>query len=203
MDRNKTTKKSGKLLRNTGCKRHRCTWIVPLTAVLIGYLLLTISGCGTIEKSSESVEPVKGIFAFKRAVEQAAFTDFEGDTVSVTDFKGKVIMIDFWETWCKPCTNSFPGLNKLQEKYSDDFVVLAVTPGFADDADDARDFAEDHDYRFTYLLDSGNVHKRLGIDRIPYKLFLDPKGQFTGSSIGSEGPEHDYEKIMKIIEREL
>jgi len=203
MVRNKTTKKLSKLLKNTGCKRRNCPRIASFTAVLIGYLLLTISGCGIVENSSESVEPVEGVFAFKRTVEQAAFTDFEGDTVSVTDFRGKVIMIDFWETWCKPCTNSFPGLNKLQKKYSDNFVVLAVTPGFANDADDARDFAEDHDYWFTYLLDSGHVHKRLGIDRIHYKLFLDSQGQFAGSSIGSEGPEHDYEKIMKIIEREL
>src|SRR5699024_11972241 len=93
--------------KNARCKRHRCTCIVPLTAVLIGYLLLTISGCGTIENSFESVKPVKGIFAFKRAVEQAAFTDFVGDTVSVTDFNGKVIMIYFCESWFKYCTNSF------------------------------------------------------------------------------------------------
>ena len=67
--------------------------------------------------------------------------------------------------------------------------------------DDARDFAEDHDYAFVYLMDSMGLHKKIEVRGIPYKIFLDPKGNFIKSKMGSQGPEHDYKKIKKIIEK--
>src|SRR5699024_12758542 len=62
-------------------------------------------------------------------VEQAAFTSLDGGTVRVSDFKGKVVMIDLWETWCATCIESLPTLQALQEGYYDDFIVLVVTTG--------------------------------------------------------------------------
>lgn len=134
-------------------------------------------------------------------VEQAAFTSLTGDTVRVADFKGKVVMIDLWETWCKPCLASFPTLQKLQEEYPDNFAVLAVTPGFTDTRKDAKGFAKEHDYTFNYLMDSNNLHKKLGVQGIPYKLFVDAEGEFIKKSMGSYGPSEDYKKIKQIIEK--
>lgn len=134
-------------------------------------------------------------------VEQATFTSLDGDTVSVADFKGKVVMIDLWETWCKPCLASFPTLQKLQEEYPEDFVVLAVTPGFTDTKEDARAFAREHDYDFTYLMDSNGLHKKVGVQGIPFKMYLDAHGNFIKKSMGSYGPEKDYEKVKDIIEK--
>lgn len=134
-------------------------------------------------------------------VEQATFTDFEGNPVSISDFKGKVVMIDFWETWCKPCLASFPTLQNLQQEYPEDFVVLAVTPGFTDTREDAQAFAKNHDYDFTYLMDSNGLHKKLGVQGIPFKVFVDADGNFIKKSMGSYGPQEDYQKIKKIIEQ--
>lgn len=133
-------------------------------------------------------------------VEQATFTTFDGDTVSVADYKGKVVMIDLWETWCTPCLESFPTLQKLQDEYSDDFILLAVTPGFTDTEEDARAFAEEHDYDFTYLMDSNGLHKNIGVQGIPFKVYIDAEGNFIKKSMGSYGPEQDYEKVKEIIE---
>src|SRR5699024_8849478 len=133
-------------------------------------------------------------------VEQAAFTSLDGDTVQVSDFKGKVVMIDLWETWCAPCIESFPTLQKLQEEYSDDFVMLAVTPGFSDTRKDAKAFADEHDYSFRFLMDSNELYKKIKVQNIPYKLFIDAEGNFIKKSLGSYGPKQDYKKIRKIIE---
>ena len=134
-------------------------------------------------------------------VKQASFTDLDGNTVPISKFEGKVVMIDFWETWCKPCLASFPTLQKLQNEYSEDFVVLAVTPGFTDTREDAETFANNHDYSFNYLMDSNNLHQNLGVRGIPYKVFVDPEGNLIKQSKGSYGPDEDYKQVKKIIEK--
>jgi thiol-disulfide isomerase/thioredoxin len=133
-------------------------------------------------------------------VEQASFTDFEGNTVHLSDFKGKVVLIDFWETWCRPCLASFPTMQKLMNDYPEDFVVLAVTPGFTDTKADAQEFISNHDYDFVYLLDENKLHQKLQVQSIPYKVFVDAQGNYIESSIGSYGPEEDYKKAKALIE---
>lgn len=134
-------------------------------------------------------------------VERATFTDFDGNEVAISDLKGKVVLIDFWETWCKPCLASFPTMQKIQEEYPDSFVVLAVTPGFTDTQKDAEEFAQEHDYTFEYLMDSNNLHQKLGVQGIPYKVYVDAEGKFIEKSMGTSGPQGDYDKLKKIIEK--
>ncbi|MCF7823616.1 MAG: redoxin domain-containing protein [Candidatus Marinimicrobia bacterium] len=54
-------------------------------------------------------------------------TNIEGESVSLSDFKGKVIIVDFWATWCGPCKMEIPGFIQLQEDYKDDVVVLGIS----------------------------------------------------------------------------
>lgn len=171
--------------------------------VLPLFLAILIAGCSASDEDSEPTSEKEQSEPQTTAdyVEQAIFTSLEGDTVSVADFKGKVVMIDLWETWCKPCLASFPTLQKLQEEYTDDFVVLAVTPGFTDTKKDARTFAEEHDYDFTYLMDSNGLHKKVGVQGIPFKLYVDAEGNFIKKSMGSYGPKQDYIKVKEIIEK--
>ena len=134
-------------------------------------------------------------------VENATFENLQGEKVDISDFEGKVILIDFWETWCKPCLASFPTMQKLVEEYPDDFVVLAVTPGFADSREDAESFADEHDYDFVYLYDTNKLHEKMGVQGIPFKVYVDADGNFIKSSMGSSGPEKDYQMAKDVIEK--
>jgi thiol-disulfide isomerase/thioredoxin len=133
--------------------------------------------------------------------EQASFTTLKGKKISVSDFKGKVVLIDFWETWCKPCLASMPTLSKLQKKYPQKLKVLAVTPGFVNTKKDAQTFAKDHDYDITYVLDTNDLHKKLHVRGIPFKVFIGPNGKFIKKMMGSHGPKGDYRHIKKIVEK--
>lgn len=133
-------------------------------------------------------------------VEQATFTDLEGNEVSLSKYQGKVVLIDFWETWCKPCIASFSTMQQLMDDYPDRFVVLAVTPGFTNTKEDARQFAQNHDYDFVYLYDENKLHQKLNVRGIPFKVFVGPEGKFIESSLGSQGPKGDYQHAKKIIE---
>lgn len=177
--------------------------------ILILLLTLGSFACGNSEEEPQMEEPAKEQSTENDTtqnasdaefVEQATFTTFDGDTVALSDFEGKVVLIDFWETWCKPCLASFPTMQEIQEEYPDDFVVLAVTPGFSDTKEDAQDFAADNDYTFEYLLDSNELHQKIGVQGIPYKVYVDAEGNFIEKSMGTSGPEGDYDKLKKVIE---
>lgn len=170
--------------------------------VLILFLAIGIIACGGAEeqqKEASATEQSEQNLTDADYVEQATFTNLEGQEVALSDFKGKVVLIDFWETWCKPCLASFPTMQKVQEEYPESFEILAVTPGFSDTREDARQFAEEHDYTFTYLMDSSNLHQKLGVQGIPYKVYVDAEGNLIEQSMGTSGPQGDYDKLKKII----
>ncbi|MDZ7659525.1 TlpA disulfide reductase family protein [Fodinibius sp.] len=176
--------------------------------ILILLLAMSSMACGGVEEQQEEASNATNNanqddqnLTDAEYVEQATFTDFDGNKVSISDFEGKVVLIDFWETWCKPCLASFPTMQKVQEEYSDSFVVLAVTPGFSDTQKDAQEFAEEHDYTFKYLMDSNNLHQKLGVQGIPFKVYVDAEGNFIEKSMGTSGPQGDYKKLKKIIEQ--
>jgi len=169
---------------------------------------LLIAACGsknngqsdtqTVSESNNTAE--SGEMTDASYVEQATFEDMSGNTVNISDFEGKVVLIDFWETWCKPCLAIFPTMQKLLEEYPDDFVVLAVNPGFADTEEDARNFIAEHDYDFNYLLDTNNLSEKLNVQSIPFKVYVDAEGNFIKSNIGSYGEEEDYKALKSVIE---
>src|SRR6056297_392202 len=87
----------------------------------------------------------------------ATFYDLEGNEVSIKDYAGKVVMVDFWETWCSPCLQVFPATDSLQKEYSDDFVMLAVNLNNSDSDEDVGEFKNNNDYSFKYVLDKNSV----------------------------------------------
>lgn len=134
-------------------------------------------------------------------VEQASFTPLDSNKkVAVSDFKGKVVVIDLWETWCKPCIASFPTLQKLQDDFPKHLKVLAVDSGFNDTKADAKKFVKDNDYDLTFLFDSNDLHTKLRVTGIPYRIFVDPQGNFIKTEMGNHGPEGDYKQIKSVIE---
>ncbi len=131
-------------------------------------------------------------------VENAVFTDFEGNEFSIADFEGKTVMIDFWETWCAPCINMMPTLDRLMADYEDNFVVLATSPMWMDDEETIKRFIAQNDFRMLFVKNA-QLATDLGVTGIPYKVFVGPDGTFYKAETGSRGPERDYETIKEII----
>jgi thiol-disulfide isomerase/thioredoxin len=135
-----------------------------------------------------------------RVMRIAEFEDLEGNTVSVSDFEGKVVLFDFWETWCGPCLQVFPAIDSLQNEYPNDFVVVTVNLVNSDTPEDVKEFRKNNDYTFRYVMDVNNVGEEIISLGIPFKVFMDPEGYLITTELGSAGTEGDYQKAKEIIE---
>ena len=136
--------------------------------------------------------------------------DMNGTPVTLSLLKGKVVIVDFWATWCGPCKMSFPYLQKVYEKYQNNENVkfLAVNTwerqkDYDSQLANAKKFIEDNKYTFPVLIDEKNddqfkVISNYDVDGIPTKFLIDKKGNIAFKSVGFDGPGMEDELIQQI-----
>lgn len=102
--------------------------------------------------------------------------DMEGNTVKLSDFLGKKVMINFWATWCKYCVQEMPDLMKLQEAHKDDLAILYVNVG--ESKDKVQKFIDEQKLSGTILLDDKmTVASMYGVDAYPTTFAINEKGE--------------------------
>jgi peroxiredoxin len=128
--------------------------------------------------------------------------DLAGKTVTLKSLQGKIVVIDFWATWCGPCIMSFPGMQQVVNQYKDNKEVVFLFVGTMDKEDNVKQWAEKNKekYSFYVLYDEGNkVADAFGVNGIPHKFVLDKKGQIRFSSIGFNGSAEATRSEMEIM----
>jgi thiol-disulfide isomerase/thioredoxin/outer membrane lipoprotein-sorting protein len=126
--------------------------------------------------------------------------DASGKVYSLQGFKGKLAILDFWATWCGPCRQAMPALQKLSEKYGKRGVVIVGISTW-ESGDPAR-FMKDHGFSYLLLLDGNEVAKSYHVSGLPtlYIIGSDGKILFGEVGIGSESsPEKYYLKLEQVI----
>ena len=109
--------------------------------------------------------------------------DLQGKEISLDQFRGKIVMLDFWATWCGPCRQSMPVLEKLQEDYPQDFRLLAVN--LMETPDEVRDYVRRQNITSTVLLDTeGEVGGAYGSESIPMRVLIDQEGVVRHVQVG-------------------
>jgi peroxiredoxin len=111
--------------------------------------------------------------------------ELTGGTVGLKDFKGKVILLTFWATWCGPCKEEMPSIEALHQQFKRrDFVVLAVAVD-REGSIPVETFLAKHDYTFHVLIDSkSEVLDLYGVDRIPATFLIDTEGRIAWRELG-------------------
>lgn len=130
--------------------------------------------------------------------------DVNGKSVSLSEFKGKTVIIDFWATWCGPCMSSFPGMKMVVEKYANDPSVKILFVNTWERVDDklknAKEFLAKTQYPFHVLMDDKNqVVESFKTTGIPTKYFVDKNGKIRYKSVGFSGNNEEMAKEIDLI----
>jgi peroxiredoxin len=173
--------------------------VLSVSAVICLVVLFICISCGRKADLSETSE---------KAVIGAPAPDFvlksiDGKDVRLSDYKGQVVLLNFWATWCPPCRSEMPSIESLSRKMKGyDFVILAVSiDGF--ETSQLKNIVSPNHYTFTVLHDpEQGVADVYLISGIPTTYIIDKNGVIIDKSVGAEYWDSDdrIKQLMSLVE---
>lgn len=129
-----------------------------------------------------------------------SFVDPEGNTVKLSDYFGKPIVLNFWATWCPPCKAELPAFDEAYKKYGDDviFIMLNLPSDPSELNGGAQKFMDELGFDLPVSSDAFNSGSQTyGISSIPRSVFIDKNGALTDSHNG----RIDYDTLVRYIDK--
>jgi len=123
--------------------------------------------------------------------------DLNGKSHTLSKYKGKVIFLNFWATWCPPCRAEMPAMQKMYKSWnSKKYVMLAVNIG--QNKKTVKSFAAENGYTFPILLDStSSIAKKYRVSGIPTTYIINKEGKIVTRIVGAR--EWDLKQIERLI----
>ena len=148
------------------------------------------------------VSPSSAIAASNGKYKAPGFTlPGQNQTIQLSNYKGKVVYLDFWASWCDPCKRSFPWMNELQALYGKDgFEIIAVNLDTS--RKDAEEFLKQMPAKFEIAFDkSGKTAEAYNLKAMPSSFLIDKNGRLVHKSLGYRLEEKKIveKKIQKLL----
>lgn len=174
--------------------RRRLIWVI-----LVG--VLAFSAFAFSRKPSAYVSGARSEPASSTISVGFTLKDISGQTVRLSDFEGKIVIVNYWATWCPPCLAEVPGLVSIYEKYKDKgVVVIGIT------LDESREsvlrFVEDYSVTYPILFSTRQVLRDYGnLRSIPTTFILDQKHKLVDRVRGYEHPSYFEQQIQRLLKK--
>lgn len=174
--------------------------------IIFTIMFSALTGCGNTSTSSNTVanggtETKKNDYpAVPAAILQAENKGLDGANIKLEDYKGKVVVVNLWATWCGPCRKEMPHLVELQNQYKDKgFEIIGLSIEENDTEEAVKDFAKEMKLNYTLgWIDNktqGEFLKISKFDGIPQSFLINREGQLAGIFVGGNDST-----IMKLKE---
>lgn len=124
--------------------------------------------------------------------------DLNGKTVKLSELKGKPVLIDFWATWCPPCRDSIPGIEKLYKSYSGKGLVVLGISLDQGGWDDVKSFATEQGITYLVLKGTDEVATKYHVRTIPMLVIVDKEGKIYKRYLGV-GEDDQLEKDIQSV----
>lgn len=164
---------------------------------LAALLALLLWGCSNVSRSSGDLRSTKE----RKAAPAFTLKDSSGAAVKLADYKGKVVLLNFWATWCGPCQIEIPWFIEFEQKYRDrDFAVLGVS--FDDDGwISVRPYMTTHKINYRVMIGSDHLSQLYGgVDALPTSFIIDRSGRIAATHVGLVDKRDYQNEILKLLE---
>lgn len=132
-----------------------------------------------------------------------AFSAAAADRLDLSHYRGKVVLVDFWASWCAPCRKSFPWLNEMQKKYGERGLVI-IGVNVDSSRSDAEGFLREVPAQFQIIYDpSGALASQYQVPGMPTSFVFGPDGKLVGNHIGfqqtaREQREAELQRLLPV-----
>ena len=171
-----------------------------MRALFVGLVLAALLlGCSSGSKTvrAASVRPNKD----RKPAPDFALQDATGHTVKLSDYRGKVVLLDFWATWCGPCKIEIPWFQEFERQNKDKgFAVIGVA---MDDEgwDVVKPFAQERRINYRLVMGNDTVAQQFGgVEALPTTFLIDREGRIASVHIGLSGKRDFEDGIQELLQ---
>ncbi len=178
------------------------SWIL----IVLGLALLFIVAMAAYEQLSDKFLPESDVT--EEPTEEAKFLapdfivyDSDGNEVTLSDFLGKPVVLNFWASWCGPCKSEMPDFQEVYEEYGEEvqFLMVNLTDGRQETVESASKYIADNGYRFPVYYDSELIAaKEYVVNSVPRTYFIDAEGYLVDSVYSAITKEYLIRGIEKL-----
>jgi peroxiredoxin len=157
---------------------------------------MALAGCG-----STTVRAAVKSNNDRKVAPDFALKDGDGKTVHLSDYKGKVVLLDFWATWCAPCKIEIPWFMEFEQQYKDKgFAVLGVSMD-EDGWTVVKPYLQQLKINYRIVLGNDKVGDAYGgVDSLPTTLLIDRQGRVAATHVGLSGGKEDFKNdIVNLL----
>lgn len=171
---------------------------IPRRISLFGAAVLALAGIANSADApglSVTVEPVSS----RKPAPQFALQDSSGKTFGLKDYSGKVMLLDFWATWCTGCKLEIPWFSQFQETYGKQGLAVVGVSLDEEGWTVLRPFLTEHQVPYTMLLGDDPMARRYGIEAMPDTFLIDRKGRVAAAYRASLVNKDNVEANIKAL----
>jgi peroxiredoxin len=161
--------------------------LVSVLLVALAQIRRTTAAAPQQMEESPGIADERGPVAAGQKAAPFKLTDLQGDSVSMADLHGKVVFLNIWATWCAPCREEMPSMEKLYERLHGDkgFVMLAISQDTSS-REEVMAYVKKHGYHFDVLLDPKNaVAEAYNVSGVPETFIIDREGRIVAHHSGA------------------